>query len=324
MGAMSVTSTPPPISGDIIDPPPKKAPKKVRQWDRKDGATGGVVSVGYRTFLRFSHANVPLLAAGTTYYLFFSLFALLAFAYGLAATLGSEQISSYITEALGEAFPSLTGDGQLDPDQLRAAGQTASLLGLVGLLYGGIGGVNAANQSVHLVYGAPKDPRNFILAKLRLLGWLLVIAPLIVISLAASAITSTFAANVFEWFGSDWGGPTVFLRIASTVLTLGVNFVIVYLFLSYFGGIRPERRARVVSAIFGALAIEVLKSAMTLILSFAIDKPQYGALTAPIGILLVLYLQSMALYVSAALAAGFADRNVPLAELEVAAPNDRD
>ncbi|MCB0915839.1 MAG: YihY/virulence factor BrkB family protein [Actinobacteria bacterium] len=310
---------PPPVSGSAIDPPPKETPKKVRQWGNKDNLVGTIVGVGYRAFYRFSHAKVPLLAAGTTYYLFFSIFALLAFAYGLAATIGSEQISSYVTEALGEAFPGLVGDGRLDPDQLRAAGQTASILGLVGLLYGGLGGVNAAYQSVHLVYGAPKDPRNIVVAKLRLLGWLLALAPLILLSFVASTVTSTFAGRVFEAIGLERGGTTILLQIGAGVLTLAVDFLIVYLILSHFGGVRPDRRSRVVGAIFGAIAIEVLKRAMTVILAFAIDKPQYGALTAPIGILLVLYLQSMALYVSAALAAGAADRNVPLSELEVEA-----
>lgn len=319
---MPVTATPPAIGGKSIDPPAKATPKKIRELAERPGPLGTLVGAGYRTMLRFTTAKVPLLAAGTTYYLFFSIFALLAFGYGLAATLGNEQLSSYLTEAVGEAFPGLLGDGSLDPDTLRAAGQAASVLGLLGLLYGGVGGISAVNQSIHLVFGAPKDPRNFLLGKARLLAWLLPLAVLVTLSFVASTITSTFAANVFEMIGLSWTGPSALLRLVSIVVTLGLNFAAVYLVLSHFGGIRPERRARMVGAAFGAITIEILKGAMTLILGFALDKPQYGALTAPIGILLVLYLQSMAVYVSAALAAGFADRGIPLDQLDGTATAD--
>lgn len=317
---MSATATPPAIPGQPIDPPPKATPKRVRQLAAKPGTLGLVVGIGYRAFLRFSNARVAFLAAGTTYYLFFSIFALLAFAYGVAAALGSEQLSSAVTEALNEAFPGLLGEGSLDPEQIKSAGQTASIIGLVGLLYGGVGGASAASQSIHLVYGAPKDSRNFVLAKARLLAWLLLLATLIMLSFITSTLTSNFATRAFSAIGLDWTGPTMLLRLASIVAALALDFLIVYLLLGHLGGIRPERRARVIGAVFGAIAIELLKGVMSLILSFALDKPQYGALAAPIGILLVLYFQSMAVYIAAALAGGYAERNVPIDQLEPAPP----
>jgi len=45
---------------------------------------------------------------------------------------------------------------------------------------------------------------------------------------------------------------------------------------------------------------------------FVIDKPQYGALAAPIGIMFVLYLQSSALYGVASLTAALAERDADL------------
>ena len=62
------------------------------------------VGVGYRAFNRFSHAKASLLAAGTTYHLFLAMFAIIAFGYGVAATIGSEEVSQYLTE--GSARPS--------------------------------------------------------------------------------------------------------------------------------------------------------------------------------------------------------------------------
>ena len=61
----------------------------------------------------------------------------------------------------------------------------------------------------------------------------------------------------------------------------------------------------------GAVVIEVLKQVMALLVGFVIDKPQYGALAAPIGIMFVLYLQSSALYAVASLTAALAETRVP-------------
>lgn len=49
-----------------------------------------------------------------------------------------------------------------------------------------------------------------------------------------------------------------------------------------------------------------------ILVAFTVDKPQYGAFAAPIGVLFALYLQTTALYGSAALTAGIADRDIPL------------
>jgi uncharacterized BrkB/YihY/UPF0761 family membrane protein len=313
---MAVTSTLPPIPGDPIDPPPKATPTKVRQLESRPGAVGVGIGVAYRAYLRFSKTQATLLAAGTTYYLFFAMFSIIAFAYGVAATLGADQISAYLTEAIGEAFPGLLGDDGIDPATLRAVGQATGILGLVGLLYGGGGSVNAARQSIHQIFGAPKDARNFVVARLRSLLWLVAVGPLILLSFVASSFTSDLANQVFDALGVTWQGPGALLTLASVALAFAVDFFIVYLLVGNLGGIRPPKRARVVGAAVGAVVFGLLKALMTLLVGFTIDRPEYGALAAPIGILFVLFLLSVALYASAALTAGVADRDIPLAVLE--------
>lgn len=319
---MTIATTPPPIAGEVIDPPPKETPDKVKQIDEREGAVGTGVGVGYRAYARFSHSQATLLAGGTTYYMFLAMFSILAFGYGLAAAFGADQIAEYLTEAIGEAFPGLLGEEGIDPEQLKSVGQTTSIVGLVGLLYGGGGAVIAAMRSIHLIYGAPKDPRNYVVARLRALVWLAAIGPLILVSFVASSVTTNVSNQFLETLDITWTGPGILLNISTALLTLGVNFLIVYLLLGNFGGIRPPRQSRLIGAAVGAVVIELLKTAMTLILGFAIDKPEYGALAAPIGILFVLYLQAMALYGCAALTAGITDRETPLEVLDVDSVED--
>lgn len=309
---MAATATPPPIPGVRLDPPPKTAPGKVRELDARDDAVGTGVGVGYRAFTRFSSTRASLLAAGTTYYLFVAMFSVIAFGYGLTSALGADEVAAYLTDAIGEAFPGLLGEDGIDPDQLRAVGQATSIVGLVGLLYGGSGAVVAAKQSIHAVYGAPKDPRNVVVARLRAVAWLLLVAPLLLITFAASSFTAGVSDLVFDALGIEGSGTRLLVGVGSTLLAVAVNGVIVYLLLANLGGIRPDRRALLVGAGVGAVVFELLKTLMTLLISFTIDRPQYGALAAPIGILFVLFLQSMTLYACAALTAGIADKDAPL------------
>lgn len=310
---MSIAAAPPPIPGKVLDPPPKVTPAKVVALDAKSGVVGTGVGVGFRAFTRFSHAKATLLAAGTTYYLFLAMFSIIAFAYGVAAMVGSEQLSTYVTEAVGEAFPGLLGGDGMTAAQMQATGQASSIIGLVGLIYAGGGGVSAAVQSMHLIYGAPKDPRNFVLARVRALGWLLLVGPLILLSFVASTFASDVTHQVLARLGVDWAGYGLALRVVSAVLTLVANFAITYILLANFGGIRPARRALVIGAGVGAFVFEILKYLMATLIAFTINKPQYGAFTAPIGILFVLYLQCLTLFALASLTAGIAEKDVPLA-----------
>ena len=318
---MAITTTPPPIHGEPIDPAPKPTPKAVRKFEQRGDAIGALVGAGYRSYLRFSHANATLLAAGTTYYMFLAMFSIIAFGYGVTAWLGADQIAQYLTEAIGEAFPGLLGDEGIDPATLRSVGQTAGIIGLLGLLYGGGGAVVAASKSLHLLFGAPKNARNFVVARIIALLWLLAIGPMILVSFVASSFTSDLSDRLFEALGIEWQAPAL-LGVAAVALTLGLNFAIIYLLLGNLGGIRPPRRARVIGAGVGAVITELLKSVMTLLVGFTIDQPEYGALAAPIGILFVLFLLTMALYSSAALTAGVTDKDVPLDLLEVDAVED--
>ncbi|MCV2395387.1 YihY/virulence factor BrkB family protein [Actinotalea sp. M2MS4P-6] len=309
---MIISTAPLPIPGDVIDPPPRPAPPVIGRLEAREGPLGVVVTVGFRAYSRFSRAQVTLLAAGTTYYLFVGMFSIIAFAYGLTTALGAEQVASYITEAVAEAFPGLLGEGGIDPEQMRAVGQTTSIIGGVGLLYAGTGAVVAASRSIHVIFGAAKDPRNVVLARLRSLGWLFVLLPLVLLSYVASTFTANVADRLLEVLGVSWQGPGVLLNVGSGALTLVVNFLVIYLMLGNLGGIRPHRLARLVGAGVGGFAIEVLKTLMALLVGYTIDKPQYGALAVPIGVLFVLYLQSLAVYAAACLTAGIADKDVPL------------
>lgn len=301
---MSERVLPEAIPGTIIDPPPKDETKVLDFVDSKHVAAGAV----YRAIRRFSLTRATLLAGGTTYYLFLSLFALLAAAYGLIAVFGAERVADIVNDALESAFPGLTGSNGIDPDVLREAGQTTSLVGLLVLLYSGIGAMTAASSSLHMIYGAHPDPRNFVLAKLRLLGWLILLAPLALLSYIPSTLVTAFMDSVVDFFRITTGDAAwrVAFSVMAIILSTGINFLIVWLLLGHLGGIRPATRPRLIGAVLGAVGIEALKYVANLLIQWSLAKPQYGAFAAPITMMLVFYLQSIVVFGAASLTAGVA------------------
>jgi membrane protein len=285
-----------------IDPPPKQVASTLAKVDRRGAAAGS----GYRAFLRFTHANASLLAAGTTYYVFLSVFAVLVFAFGVAALVGGEQLADAVTQIVNNAFPGLIGDQGVSPETLKQVGQTTSTLGLLVLLYSGSGAMVAMSRSVHLIYGAPKDPRNIVLARARLLAWMLLLVPVIGLSFVPSIVISIFAEPVLDFLNLQGTFWSMLLITLTAAISVALNGIVVWLILGHMGGIRPTGRARLIGTVAGAIGIEVLKYLLSFIIGWSVDKPQYGAFAAPIAMLLVLYLECVVLYAAAAITAGTA------------------
>jgi uncharacterized BrkB/YihY/UPF0761 family membrane protein len=297
------TAAPAPIIGEPIDPLPSSVPQVAERLDRF--AVGGVA---YRAARRYSYANAGLLAAGTAYYLLLAVLSLVAFAYGVIAIVGADALAGRLTDVLSEAMPNLIGEGGIDPEQLRSAGQTVGVIGLGVLLYSSLGAVGGASRSMHVIYGALPDPRTMVRAKARHLAMLLVVAPLILVSFSSSGLASSVARPVLEAIGLDSGVLRTALAAGGIVVGFAVDVLVFWILLGNLGGIRPHRKPRLRASLFGAACSMVLKQLLQVIVAWSLAKPQYGAFAAPLAVLFVLSLLSTVLYLSAALAGGMSDR----------------
>jgi len=303
-------AAPSPINGTPNDPPQSEVPSYAEKLDEY-----AVGAVGYRTLLRYSHANVGLLAAGSAYYLFLSLLSLLAFTYGVIAVAGADQISAWLTDTLEEALPGLVGDEGIDPSQLRATGAAAGAVGLLLMLYSSLKSVTGAVKSMHLIYGAPPDSRKFIAAKLRATATLLMVAPLVLLSFASASITSGVLDSVLATIGVTGTAARVSLGAAGIVVGYGIDVLILWILLGRLGGIIPNPRPRIVASLVGAVGTMVIKQLLAGIIGWSLDKPEYGALAIPLAILFVFSLLTTVLYTAGALVAGISDRDTALHQL---------
>ena len=307
---MASAAAPPPIVGTPIDPPPAEVPGYAEKLERT--AVGGI---GYRALRRYSHANVALLTSGTAYYLFLSLLSLLALTYGVIAILGADQLAEELTDILGDALPNLVGENGIDPQELRSTGRTAGIIGLVLLLYSTLGAVRGASSSMHVIFGAPPDPRTFVRSKARHLLILLVVTPLLAVSFGSASLPSSLIQPLLDAIG--WDSAPVHAALAGVGLLAGlaIDILIMWILLGTLGGIRPDRRPRLVASVIGAVAVGLIKQLLQVIVTWSLDKPQYGAFALPLAVLFVLSLLTSALYVCAAIAGGISDRDVPLDKL---------
>lgn len=293
-----------PIRGVVIDPPPKSNAAVLQKIEDRGEAAG----IGYRVFNRFIYSEATLLAAGTSYYVFLSVFALVALGYGIASWFGADHLTDSITRGLSEAFPGLVGEDGINTDALRTAGQTASLVGMILMLYSGSAAMYATSRSIHKIYGAPKDPRNYVWARIRLGGWLLLLAPMALASYLLSGSVAGLLNTLLEALGLYRIGADALVIATSMAVSIGLNFLIVFLIFGHLGGIRPPMGPRLIGSALSAIAIEALKYLMGFVISYSISKPQYGAFAAPITLLLVFYLQVMAVFLGASLIAGMSEQ----------------
>lgn len=312
---MSAIASNPPIPGKPIDPPPKETPDIVEKADDADSVAAETLSVLYRALNRFNYAKASVLAAGTTYYIFLAMFSLIALAYGIASLFGADQMAKYLTEAIYEAFPGLLGDEGIDPDTLRSVGQTASIVGLVVMVYAGGGAMVAIGSSIHLIYGAPPDPRGFIMKRVIGIAWMFPLGILLLLSLVGGSVIYGVSTRWMVDLGIEGTETRLFINAAGIVLILLADFLLMVIILGKFGGIRPPTRALLLGSIAGALVVQILRIPMAWILQFSIDQPEYGALAIPIGVMLVINLNAYAIFGAAALAAGFAEKDVALEDI---------
>ena len=314
-----------PIPGTVIDPPAKPHADKIRAVERRT-RLGAVI---YLAILRFGSSHATLLAGGSTYYMFLGMLSAIFLAFGLVARFGSELLAPLLTEALnavGEIFPDFIGAKGIDPDLLQSWGQGASFVSLLVLLYSGTGTVNALSGGLHIVYGAPKDPRNLPLKKLRQVGWLLLLVPLFLLAVIPTVVVGLFGSNIRSWLGvgdSSWG-PAV-LTIVGVAVGSIATYILLRIVLSRLGGIRPDKQSLHRGSLLGAVVIEIMRYGMAAIAQWAVARPQYGAFALPVAILFVIYLQWLVFFFVASLTAAMASfRGMPQSSGQVAPAGNED
>jgi membrane protein len=250
-----------------------------------------------RAYDRNSEVQGSQLAAAITYFGFLSFFPLLALGFSILGYVVTvyPDAESQVRDALNQAFPSVigSGPGQVDVNAIANAKAGAGIVGLLGLLYAGLGWVDALREAMHRVFGLPRVTASFVKKKAADVFVLVVLGLAVLASLAVSGVATEAISWLLDALGLGTSIAAKGLAGALTVATaLFINMVIFAVLLSRLSGTRlPFRRVQR-GALLGAVGFEVLKLVGTYLVGRTTSNPLYASFALAVGLLVWINLVS--------------------------------
>lgn len=267
----------------------------------------------WRAWQRYSNANGGLLAGGVTYFAFFSLFPAVALAFTVFGLVlrGRPGLLEDVRAAIDNQLPGFVqnedGTGGLIPIAIPSGstlGLTA-LIGVVGLLWAGLGWLGALRQGIRAIFGVPVGAGNFVFRKLRDLGVLLTLGVGVVLVAIVTTVTNSVATTAAAAIGLGDQGWVV--TVAGLVAAILANTALVALMLRVLTGVDLPWPALRNGAAFGGIAMTVLQTFGTRLIAGTMNNRLFASIALVVGLLAFLNLIARAMLMSAAWAANDLD-----------------
>jgi membrane protein len=255
-----------------------------------------------RAFGRYQADAGDRQAAAVTFFGFLSFFPLIALATSLLSyVLGDEAIGTVVREV--DSYASGLA-GQLKLQEILTnnskAGATG-LIGLAGLLYAGLGWVDALREAIRTVWHHNVKEGNLVVKKVKDVVVLAGLGVAVVLSVGISAATGAFTGFALDVVGLE---RTFFATAVAKVVgvTLGLatsTGLFLYLFWR-LPKVRSPLRRVVKGALLAGLLFEVLKRVGAVYIERTTENPVYGAFAVIVGLLVWINIVSRMLLVCAA------------------------
>ena len=239
---------------------------------------------------RYNEVRGAQVAGAITYFGFLSFFPLLALVYAAVGYISVwfPDAEQAITDTVNAAFPSLIGPGpgQIDIAEVESARTAAGIIGLLGLLYAGLGWLDAVRVGMRRVFGTLDEPLSFLRAKLADLLVLLLLGATLVASLVVSNLATNATTYALDYVGlADSQVATVLLKVLAVLLAVALDTAVFAILLSRLPGARlPWHRVRS-GALLAAAGFEVLKLFGTFLIARTTQNPVYATLGVVVGLL---------------------------------------
>ena len=243
-----------------------------------------------RAYHRNGEVQGGQLAAAVTYFGFLSFFPLLALAFAMVGYVSTVYPGAQdgVTAAVESAFPSLVGpgDGQINIQDVVDAKAGAGIAGLLGLLYAGLGWLDALRDGLRRVFGTEDLDISLIKKKLVDILVMLLLGVSLLLSLVVSSLASLVTTYVLDLVGlGDHLVATFLLKVLSVALAVLVDVVIFAILLSRLSGAKLTWRQVRSGAVLGAVGFEVLKLLGTFLIGRTTANPLYATFGVVVGLL---------------------------------------
>ncbi len=245
-----------------------------------------------------------LQAGAVTYFAFLSLFPILALAFFAVGWVAKVYpgVEADLVEAIGTVLPGLIGekDGQLSPQTIKDSASTVGLLGLLGVLYAGLGWLSGMRQSLLVMFETPhRDQPNFVVGKVRDLVSLVLIGVVLVTSVAVSSVISRYSSEVLDWMGLGTELSPL-LTVLTVVIGIGTSMLLFYTLFRLLADPELPGRSLWTASLLGALGFEALKQLSSLLLSATRGSPGVQAFGVALILLVwINYTSRLVMYAAA-------------------------
>jgi membrane protein len=255
-----------------------------------------------RAFGRYQADAGDRQAAAVTFFGFLSFFPILALATSiLAYALGDDAVSTVVRQVNSYA-PGLAE--QLELKEILSSDRTAGVagvIGLVGLLYSGLGWVDALREAIRAMWHHNVKAGNLVVKKAKDVVVLFGLGVTVLLSIGISAATGAFTDFALELIGFDKG-----LVAVATAKVLGVllglltsTALFLYLFWRLPKVQSPFRRI-IKGALLAGVLFELLKRVGALYIERTTENPIYGSFAVIVGLLVWINIVSRMLLLCAA------------------------
>ncbi|MFC4115642.1 YihY/virulence factor BrkB family protein [Nonomuraea zeae] len=240
-----------------------------------------------RAVQRYEGQSGDRLAGAVTYFAFLSFFPLVALSYAVLGFVvaSNDAVTDALQQAINERLPGISA--RLSIKAIGEAKETAGIIGLLGLLYAGLGAMDALRGALREMSMTTRPPLNFFLGKLRDLASIMMIGVTMIASVLVAGFATTATDKVMNTvFGDNSPAAGLGLRIAGLALSVGADWLLFVILLGWVA--RPTQAFRSIAkgALLGAIGFGLLKQAATLLLGQTLGNPLYGTFAVIVGLLI--------------------------------------
>jgi membrane protein len=243
-----------------------------------------------RTVQHYGKVNGNAQAGAVTYFGFLSFFPILALAFFVVGQLSIVYADARddLVEVIDTFLPGIVGNGsgEIPLETFEQNAATIGLLGLVGLLYAGLGWLSAMRDALEVVFETPRrEQPNFVIGKLRDLVSLAVIGAVLLFSVALSSVVAGFSQDVLDLVGLE-NTPVTAVLLWLVGHGLGIAATTLLFLAMYRLLVNPHlpKRSLLYGAVLGGIGFELLKSLSVFLIGITKNQPAFQAF----GIALIL------------------------------------
>lgn len=204
-------------------------------------------------------------AGAVTYFGFLSVFPILALAFFVVGWLAKvyPDAQSDLLKALDQVLPHLVSQrsrpGQIGLDTFQHSANTVGVIGIVGVLYAGLGWISSLRTALDAVFEIPRGQRpNMIIGKLLDLATMAVLGAVLLASVAVTGVVRGLSTRILGWVGLGTGADWL-LWVLAVVVGLAASSVLFFAMFTLLARPHTSRRHLWAGALLGAIGFEVLK-----------------------------------------------------------------